>query len=302
LKHRNTLAVKIGRLFQNKYHLFTNLDKIFYNDKVESVPVICILAAPRSGSTLTYQVLCEAFANNHLTNYSNLLFATPILSFKTQSLFDAIIKSSYNSVHGFVSGLFGEAEGLKFWEYWLNQNLQETDDLNENKLTELHKRLKKVNKRPFITGYLGHPFSIDVLRKEFKDILFVHLKRDLLSNSYSLFNFYGNNNEMLSATPKSCKNKKYSNIYERCVDQIFAINSLISENSFDDFINITYEELCNNPNKIVSKIKIKANELGIELKNKKDINSLKVSQIEKDFDEHTKKLYKIISKNYSMYG
>lgn len=294
MKHRNSYIIKLGRLFQNKYHHLNYLDKCFYRDKVESVPLICILAAPRSGSTLAYQVLCDAFENNHLTNFANLLFATPTLSFKIQSLFDDRIKSSYNSSHGFVSGLFGEAEGLKFWEYWLNQILQETDDLNKNKLSELHSRLKKVNTKPFITGYLGHPFSIDVLRKEFKSILFIHLERDLLANSYSLFNFYGDNNKMLSATPISCKKKEYSNNYERCVDQIITINSIIREQTSDDFINITYEEICINPNSIIAKIQRKAGELGIDLEIKQKIMPFKVSQVVETYDEHTEELYKII--------
>ncbi|MGM0520219.1 MAG: hypothetical protein ACQERD_11335, partial [Campylobacterota bacterium] len=143
MKSRASAAVKTGRFIQKYYHLFSFLDKIFIQTKTDSVPVICIVAPPRSGSTLTYQILTQALENFHLTNFSNLLYATPTLGFKLQNKLCQNYLSSFSSSHGFVPGLCGEAEGLKFWQYWLNQGLVENNELDAKKLHHLHKRLKK---------------------------------------------------------------------------------------------------------------------------------------------------------------
>lgn len=297
MKNRNSLSVYIGRIVQKYIHLLSFLDKFSISKKkIESPPIICLLAAPRSGSTLTYQILSDAFENNHLSNFSNLFYSTPIISFKIQSLFLNNIKSNFSSKHGFVSGLFGEAEGKKFWEYWAHQSLLENKNIGTSKLFELHNRLKKLNNKPFITGYLGHPFYINILRKEFDKILFVHLERDMLSHCYSLYNYYGNNKKMKSATPYACLYKTYGSLYERCVDQISQINSIITRNTSFDFIKITYEEICKNPSDVILQIQNKANTLGIDLMIKNEVQPFKISKVGKDFDKHTIILHDLIKK------
>ena len=44
--------------------------------------------------------------------------------------------------------------------------------------------------RPMISGYLGHAFSVDFLRKNFPGCMFVYLKRDEMSNIYSMIRTY----------------------------------------------------------------------------------------------------------------
>lgn len=296
MKDRSSLTVKVGRIIQKYYSLFGFLDKVFTKNKTDSVPVICILAAPRSGSTLTYQVLTEAFENNHLTNLTNLLYSTPTLSFKLQRFFCKNHASTFKSIHGFVSGVCGEAEGLKFWEYWTSQSLKESTNLSKKNLKILHDRLKKVDNKPFITGYLGHPFSIKLLREEFENILFIHLERDMLSHSYSLYKFYGKNEQLCSTSPLKCMQRKYNDTFELVVDQIIEIQNSINEHSSNDFIKINYEDLCNNPNNIVEIIQKKAKTLGIDIIIKNRIKPFSVSQVESNKNDNTKMLNDLILK------
>lgn len=297
MKNRDSISVKIGRFIQKYYYHLGFIDDIFTSYKIDSVPIICIVGAPRSGTTLAYQVLTEAFENNHLTNFSNLVYATPVLGFKIQKKLCLRYINKYSSNHGFVSGLCGEAEGLKFWNYWSKQKLEETDSLDAISLKKLHCRLRKIDNKPFITGYLGLSFSIDLMRNEFKNILFVNLKRDMLSTCYSLYKFYGKNNELMSIVPKACVKKRYSSKHEMVVDQIMQMHKCISIKKDNDFINITYKELCEDPNGILDKIQNKASEMNFKLEIKNTIPSFTANIVSKNLNNDTKIIYDIIRRS-----
>ena len=139
---RNGIPIKIGRIFQSVSPALRFLDYPFrlpYAFKTsESLPAIFILAPPRSGSTLLYQLLTEAFYNVHLTNISNLLFSTPVLGSVLSDWLCKNYKTNFESSKGFVQGLCGEAEGMKFWKYWMGQALYPNEaSLKPKKLGKL---------------------------------------------------------------------------------------------------------------------------------------------------------------------
>jgi hypothetical protein len=261
--------------------------------KKKPVSLICIVASPRSGSTLTYQFLTSVFENHHLTNLSNLLYATPILSAQIEKKVCKNYVSDFTSNQGFVDGVCGEAEGLKFWSYWMGQGLDEDpESLKGDKLDKLYNRLQYASGKPYITGYLGHVFSMDLLRSHFDKVLFIHLERDLLSNSYSLFKL--SQNGLYSTKPTVCQQKYYPDIHEQVVDQITQIHKVIEKSTENDTLKISYEELCQDSNKMAKLIQKKAFELGIELKIKKEVDPFKVGKIDASLNADTQKLDRII--------
>src|SRR6056297_3856002 len=79
---RNSLLTKLGRRYQDISPVFRFIDYPFRaltNKRESNVPAVFLVAPPRSGSTLTYQLLTHSFENFHLTNIWNLLYSTPIL-------------------------------------------------------------------------------------------------------------------------------------------------------------------------------------------------------------------------------
>lgn len=288
--------VKIGRYFQKIYYLFSFVDVLlipFF--KKRPVSLICIVAPPRSGSTLTYQVLTSAFENNHLTNLSNLLYATPVLAALVEKRVCKHYETIYTSKQGFVDGVCGEAEGLRFWSYWMGQGLAEDPmALNGKQLDILCKRLQYIGDKPYITGYLGHVFGMETLRESFDKVLFIHLERDLLSNSYSLYKL--SQNGICSTAPGKCKESHYDSIHEQVVDQITQIHSIIQRDSREDTLRVSYEALCEDPNLVIAQIREKAGELGIVLQVKKEIAPFEASTVDADSNEDARILHAFIQK------
>jgi hypothetical protein len=88
----------------------------------EGPPPLILLAGPRSGSTLLYQTLVHALGAPYLSNLGNALHVLPLLGGTlTRRLGGGA--SDFRSQEGFVEGLLGPAEGLRFWSHWLGAGL-----------------------------------------------------------------------------------------------------------------------------------------------------------------------------------
>jgi len=237
-----------------------------FRENQSHIPAIFIIAPPRSGSTLTYQLLCNSFENEHLTNISNLLYATPVMGSLISNNLCKNYQTDFKSDKGFVSGLCGEAEGKRFWEYWAGQGLIESEGssrlLRLQKLERLLSRRHRKNQKVYISGYLGHVFCIPILRKAFPNSIFVHLERNLIDNAASVHRV--SSNERFSLQPQRLDNFTGSKA-EWVAHQIIHIQSQIHEQETEDTIRVHYENLCKNPGKEMSRISYFAARRGIHL-------------------------------------
>lgn len=265
--NRKSLLVKIGRRYQKIAPYLSWFDYVLYplyNSKKEEPQYIFLLAPPRSGSTVTYQLLCNSVRNFHLTNIGNLTYSTPLLGGWLSHKLCKDKASSFRSEHGFVSGMCGEAEGLAFWKYWTGVSLSQRGlKVNQKMAQTIISRMARLNSRykfgTCIAGYLGHVFSIEEFRKSFKNALFIHLVRDPVSNAASIYKIQPElNAKPFSTIPVECE-KHYSDRSEQIVDQIFHIHKkILSCSQSEDTIHIRYEDICTSPNRMIDKITTEA--------------------------------------------
>lgn len=301
---RAGIAVKLGRLYQSVSPLFSFVDYLFslcIPTNKNKLQVICLLAAPRSGSTLTYQILNSGIKNIHLTNIWNLLYATPLIGGLISKFLVKNYPSSFSSRQGFVPGLKGEAEGLKFWTFWSGQSLSQDADWNSKKVKKLHSKIHKIvsEDEAFITGYLGHVFCIDNLRKIFPNILFIHLQRNLLSNARSIYN--ASPNEWFSSRPHGNTEVLKSDRFTQIAYQIISIHKEIWENRGEDYIVLNVNKIGENPSQSINEIIAFAKEKNISLIPANNYESLKeksfqIKKTDPSADEINKALFEALSK------
>lgn len=291
--------VKLGRIYQDLSPAWSFLDKLALKNTDHRATVICLLAPPRSGSTLTYQILNAGLKNFHLTNIWNLFYATPTIGGKVSQRISKSYKTEYKSEYGFVPGLAGEAEGLKFWSYWTGQGMEEGapfDHEKANKLESVINQLSLQNKGAFVTGFLGHVFCIEALRSTFENIVFVHLQRDLLSNASSL---YKGRKDIGFSTKPSSISKMSLNDPSRVAKQLISIHNEIFERSGEDTIQINFSEICNDPSKVLDKLVEFCSKRNLKLERKGDFVppiSLKERIVDRGSDGDTKLLYTALQK------
>lgn len=287
---RNDLFIRLARFLQSFTAIFLPIEYLFslFLNKKKKVKILVLLAPPRSGSTLTYQVLTTGIESLYLSNMSNFLYATPIIGNSITKFKVASKTSKFKSKYGLVSGIFGEAEGLKYWKYWMNQGLfeKEKTTVDLEKMKKLRKGLIKssLGQKPLIWGYLGHVFCFEQLSSFFKnEIVFLHLQRDLLSNAYSLLK--ASPEELISSRPLKVQfnsGKDHQSIHQSIIEQVSAIHHRIDQKKTETskIISIRYKDLCENPHQFLDNLKI-------ELEKEGFIINLRKERIPKKFSYRT---------------
>lgn len=236
--------------------------------------VIFIIAPPRSGSTVFYQTLVHALSPAYLSNLWHMLYQVPLLGSVVSRLKCGGHRSDFRSARGFVSGLCGPAEGLRFWEYWFGQGLSEISPV-EATSTSRQRHIQRIlalassPERPFVAGYVGHALFIPQLRSLFPRAVFVRLRRDPAANASSIAAI---RREMppaspFSVTPRELAEHLGTGIPEESAAQVWHINRRIDEDAkLADTLDVSYEDLCADPGRVVGQVVAFCNARGYRLR------------------------------------
>jgi len=187
------LARSIGRTLQrSNLGIARAIESAFLRGSDASpveMPLVAICGAPRTGSTLTYQLATQICDFVFVSNAQNALFRTPLLASMLMRSRRRAYLSDYRSSGGYVRGLSGPAEAMQFWSYWLDHDLSEKtpqrDPRRRARFARVMNALYRQVQRPFLTGYLAHAFYIDDLRAVFPRVLMMRMDRDMLDAAYS---------------------------------------------------------------------------------------------------------------------
>lgn len=304
---RYSLPLKIGRIYQAVSPALRFMDYPFrlfcISGHFRSLPAIFILAPPRSGSTLLYQLLGEAFYNVHLTNIWNLFYSTPVFgSFVSDRVCESH-QSNFKSVNGFVPGICGEAEGMRFWKYWTGQGLKPDESrLKPQRLKKLQELLSKryyLEDRVWISCYIGHVFCIDFLRQHWENAVFIHLYRDMVSNAYSVYKC--SPYRWFSLDPGGIQDIARDR-YEEIARQITRVHSIVLDYHGRDVFTLSYEELCESPGEVLGKISDFALKNDVLLREKKSSpTAFRKKKVSRNFNEHTRSLYQYLKEETLKY-
>jgi len=310
---RKSPIVFIGRIIQKIPLAFLRVFEIpFFLFRKKRPSLIILLALPRSGSTLTYQALIHSFNANYLSNLGNLLYQIPVIGNFFTRLFCGDYHSDFRSDHGFVSGICGPAEGLRFWSYWFNNGIDERRFQNREKkkhdrrVNYLIKALSVISsvKRPFITGYLGHVLEIEKLRRCFPDAVFIRLHRDPVSTALSLYNNRGEEkNRWFSVFPKECEEYIDRPPHKQVAAQVYWLNRRLFAYNGENVLDISYEELCNHPQELINKVVDFSKNRGVMLKEKSQLPSFfKLKQVDCESNPDAALLKEELNKLENEYG
>jgi hypothetical protein len=280
---RNLKIIRLARIIQQvplRMFRFIEYPILFSAGRENEVsPSIFLLALPRSGSTVTYQAICHGLDVNYLSNIWNVLYQLPLVGGILSSKLTINHQSDFYSDHGFVAGLDGPAEGLRFWSLWLDCGLSDVK-LSNLKIDKIVKKssylqnvisvLTKKTGRPFATSYLGHTLVPDRVTKHFKGALLIRLRRDPISNAISLLKSARSlGSDWFSVMPTECEKIINATEHERVAAQVYWLNRRLDDaECSDQMLTIEYENLCENPEREIEAIRdwCKANGLSVKRK------------------------------------
>jgi len=237
-------------------------------------PVIFVMGPHRSGSTLFMQWIANTGNFAYPTNLLSRFYASPIVGAKIQLLLtdprynfrDEILDFnspiSFESENGKTKGALAPNEFWYFWrkflpdterDYWINEELFEKADI-QMMLSEFA-GITDVFQKPFALKGMNLNYNIAFLNKVFDKAIFIHTKRDPLTNIASILKArerqLGSIENWYSFKIPEYVDLIKLNPYEQAAGQVYFHNQAV-ENGLKDVaehkkITINYEDFCSNP-------------------------------------------------------
>lgn len=259
-----------------------NTEKTLLNIKEPEHPLIFIMGAHRSGTTLFMQWLASLGSIAYPTNLMSRFYKTPIIASKIQLLltderynYRNEIKDfnnkniDFNSENGKTKGALSPNEYYYFWrrflpfkelDYLPTEELFKTVDIET--LKSEFAGIINVFKKPFALKGMILNYNIDFLDKIFEKAIFIYIKRDPLTNIESALRArerqLGSIEEWYSFKIPEYYELKELNPYEQVAGQIYHINKAIELglkkiNEHKKMI-VNYEDFCKDPNKFYTEL------------------------------------------------
>lgn len=228
------------------------------------LPVIFIVGAPRSGTTLLEQVLINHFHLTYISNVVAKFWQAPFMGLHFyKSLKKKQSKINYSSQFGFTESYDGPHEFGYFWKRFFKY--RDTDQLTNEQHNEIENNLlnkeiaamESVDNLPVLfKNPAALSLQVDYLAKHISHSLFIYIKREPVFNAQSIYQsrikYSGKAEEWFSVKPKEYLFLKDKNIFEQIAGQIYYVNKKIE----DDltllnplrYLKIEYEEFCRDTN------------------------------------------------------
>ena len=221
---------------------------------LEHAPLI-IVGAPRSGSTLLYQLLVRRFDVTYLANRHCRYFGAPSLVERFGGR-GASPSADFSSKHGLTAGSWGPSECGPFWYRFFHKSPQavaladaQPDDLR--RLRASFRALGDAGARPLVFKNLLCALRLEAIAHALPEARFVVISRDLEEHARSILTARqranGEVDSWWSAEPSGWEQLRELEPAQQVLGQIDAIHATIDaardQIGRDRFINVTYEDL-----------------------------------------------------------
>ena len=242
-------------------------------------PLILVVGALRSGTTLLMQWLANTGMVCYPSNLLSRFYQAPILGAKIQRLLtdpayrfrDEIQEFTsdvgYMSENGKTSGALAPNEFWYFWRRFFkfdrlgsveNTLLLRTVDIETLK-SELMGIAGIFNKPAAFKGLMFN-YNLGFFEQIFKDVIFIHIKRNPVYNIKSILHArlrqYGDINKWYSFIIKEFDYLKKLGPQEQAAGQVFFNNQAIEKSALNasNYLPVKYEEFCRKPENLFQRL------------------------------------------------
>ncbi len=268
----NWINISVGDFFE-KYFLTTKSKTLTY-------PPLFILGAPRSGSTVLFQIITDAFDVGYLSNRHCRWFGAPALVERHANPQNINKPSDFSSVHGSTTHDYDPAECGAWWYRFFRKNSAYVtgDQVDLKKMHSFRRSVLSLDqavRKPLVFKNLYAGLRLEPIVEALPEALFLIIERDLLDNAQSIlkgrYDISGSYDRWWGMFPPNGESLISLSPVEQVVGQIKAVNSLIDSDlkrlvASDRLIHIRYEDLCKDVHRTIDEIRMFFQKMGVELK------------------------------------
>ncbi len=231
-------------------------------------PPVFIIGAPRSGTSLLYQLLVNSFEFSYFPNIANRFYMCPITATKIGKQLCRKYRSSFSSSYGFEKGCMAPSEAGNIWNRWFphenreGYNYTPADYLSppaQHTIYQMVVNIQEIYGAPFITKNVKMSVRLPALQQMFPEAVYICIQRDIKDSALSnLAIRRKNKTDWWSVMPKEINQIKHLSDTEQVYYQVYYVNKNIEEDlrliPSTQIHKIKYESICTNPGDGLSKL------------------------------------------------
>ena len=234
-------------------------------------PPVFVLGSPRSGTTLSFQVLTHSLRFAYISNLAHRLYRTPVVATLIGKRAIVNFDHSFRSRYGHIGGWGAPNEGGWVWNRWLHgDDCQNETTISDNAKVEIYSTIAGISRvldAPFISKNTVHSVQVRLLSNIFPGCCFLMILREPLYTIQSLIKAREDrlrNQGIPLDTWYSVKPREVETLYGYdYIEQICRQVHSIEIDAFQDIVTIArdhclvvdYEDLCEQPARIISEVR-----------------------------------------------
>lgn len=229
-------------------------------------PHVFILGAPRSGTSLFYELMITGFHFAYFSNLAHRFYKTPLSVSQLGQRLVAKYEAGYQSDYGHIAGWPAPNEGGWIWQRWL----QDGPWVDEHMLPQLPvdeiratiAGMSEISGTPFINKNVMHSNRVRLLNVLFPGCLFLEVRRDVKDTVRSIIRA-----QQRDKGPKQGHDQWWSvrptntggnTLLERACRQVTGVAQDIKRDCMhagqNRLFSVEYSALCANPQKTLSEV------------------------------------------------
>ena len=273
--------------------------------------VIFIIGAPRSGTTLLYQLMVNYFKVSYFNNITGRLCRAPRLAFWLFGKIRRPDSSDYQSQHGRTRGLWGPHEAGDYWYRWFPRGRHvyvPSGKLEAKTLADIRETtetLTRIAGEPILFKNTYNSMRLAPLCEALPRACFIVCLRDPLQNAQSILlariRNSGDKGTWWSVPPKEIDEIEAHPYWRQVVEQVYFIDKQIKDDSQEfgphRFFFVRYEELCRSPRETLNRIHefLEARGIEVRIRDSKVPSRFSVSASQKVEDEDFDKIREVVA-------
>jgi hypothetical protein len=235
-------------------------------ERVDRVPIF-VLGAPRSGTTLLYQLLVEGLDVGWLANAHAARPSDVVRVERAAPPRDVRLGSDFDSLHGATSGDWGPSEAGEYWYRFFPRAPHEQHDADATRertssIRAAVRAFADACSAPVVFKNTLNSLRVPVLAVGLPEARFVLIERDLADNARSLLvgrtRREGGIDAWWGARPDGADELGAATPAEQVAWQARVVHDVarteLERTAPARWLHVTYDELCNDPRALIARI------------------------------------------------
>jgi hypothetical protein len=235
----------------------------------EEVAPLFVVGLPRSGTTLVYELIAQAFEVSYFSHMFDYTYGLPNVTTRLTSRLTRNPEPKYESSYGRIPGFFSPAENHTFWMRWFPERSKlghyvPGELMNDDLISSMNRAvgsITRISGRPYVFKDVYFTLSIPSLTKAFSRAKVVIVRRDLEAIAASLYKRRCELHKTLSwwsiKPPFSddyIGKEMLEQVAFQCVRTEQLMDRALSEVGSECCFSVSYSEVCNSPQHFIASL------------------------------------------------